>query len=167
MKYVFTFWLIRNQFFKWLWSSSAFLKMCEGKVDYFQRRTVYQLFVWLQSDFIYSKENKQMQTRKKKSYPRTFPPVLGAPIYKSATALRIKNCCRLCHGSRNQMNINKYLTSTWDLLQNTGENRECFITGTSWGHFPWRSSIWVQMWSKLWDKVAWKAQQSYIDWDKN
>lgn len=116
--------------------------------------------------FIQRKTNKCKQ-EKKKSYPRTFPPVLGAPIYKSATALRIKNCCRLCHGSRNQMNINKYLTSTWDLLQNTGENRECFITGTSWGHFPWRSSIWVQMWSKLWDKVAWKAQQSYIDWDKN
>lgn len=119
----------------------------------------------LASIWLYSKKNKQMQTNKKLS--QDLPSLLGAPIYKSATALRIKNCHHLCHGSRNQMNINKYITSTWDLLWNTGENPECFITGTSWGCFPWRSNIWVQMWSKLWDKVAWKAQQRYIDWDKN
>lgn len=57
---------IGNEFLAWWWASSAFLKPCEGKIDYFQSRTVCQLClasIWL---YIFvRKTNKCSLTRQK------------------------------------------------------------------------------------------------------
>ena len=64
--------------------------MCEGKMDYFQRRTVAQLFVWLQSDFIFflEKQTSANKQDEKLYWELLFLP--GGPVYTSAAAMGIK-----------------------------------------------------------------------------
>ena len=85
MKHIFPFQLVRNEFFEWLWFSSAFLKMCEGKMDFFQRRTVAQLFVWLQSDFIFFLEKQTSANKRQKA-------VLGTSVPPWRTCFYV-SCC--------------------------------------------------------------------------
>lgn len=85
--------------------------MCEGKMDYFQRRTVAQLFVWLQSDFIFflEKQTSANKQDEKLYWELLFLP--GGPVYTSAAAMGIKKTHQLCHDSSNQINKNKCISS--------------------------------------------------------
>lgn len=86
--------------------------MCKGTMDYFQRRTVAQLFVWLQSDFIFflEKQTSANKQDEKLYWELLFLP--GGPVYTSAAAMGIKKTHHLCHDSSNQINKNKCISST-------------------------------------------------------
>lgn len=64
--------------------------MCEGKMDYFQRRTVAQLFVWLQSDFIFFFEKQTSANKQDKKLYWKLPFLPGGPVYMSAAAVGSK-----------------------------------------------------------------------------
>lgn len=63
--YIFPFQPMRNEFLAWWWASSAFLKLCEGKIDYFQSRTVCQLWASIWLYIFVRKTNKCTLTRQK------------------------------------------------------------------------------------------------------
>lgn len=76
-------------------------------MDYFQRRTVAQLFVWLQSDFIFFFEKQTSANKQDEKLYWKLPFLPGGPVYMSAAAVGIKNTHHLCHDSSNQINKNK------------------------------------------------------------
>ena len=76
-------------------------------MDYFQRRTVAQLFVWLQSDFMFFFEKQTSGNKQGEKLYLKLPLLPGGPVYMSAAAVGIKNTHHLCHDSSNQINKNK------------------------------------------------------------
>ena len=56
-------------------------------MDFFQRRTVAQLFVWLQSDFIFFLEKQTSANKQGKKLYWELPFLPGGPVSMSAAAV--------------------------------------------------------------------------------